>query len=414
MHDLSILAIIWVSVFVASYLAHRTRLTPVLWYLFIGALLVNTGLLPDVMPVFINDLSELGIIVIMFALGFEEDTGNFLGSIKRSWGIALFGALVPFLVAYSFALSLWGDHNMALLCGLAMTATAVSLTMVSLKTEGLHKSPAATGIMTSAVLDDIASLALVAIMVPIATGEASLSVDGVLLILGKAVAFFVVVTILGGWVFPHNNSALAKIPLLKHLSLRNMLAMGHGQYIILSLLLIAVLMGLLAHEFGFHPAVGAYMAGLIIHRNYFDFQQNKKLDHHKQAQTIIDDVAFSWIGPIFFVTLGTKLVFDAGLFSTVIVAAITLFALLFIGQVASAALAAKYTGKFDWPDSLMIGFGMLGRAELAFVVMDIAYTQHHIMSLEAFYTLMLATFLLNLSVPLTIRWWKSYFSKTVE
>ena len=41
MHDLAILAIIWVSVFAASWLADKTRLTPVLWYLFCGAVMVN-------------------------------------------------------------------------------------------------------------------------------------------------------------------------------------------------------------------------------------------------------------------------------------------------------------------------------------------------------------------------------------
>jgi Kef-type K+ transport system membrane component KefB len=70
------------------------------------------------------------------------------------------------------------------------------------------------------------------------------------------------------------------------------------------------------------------------------------------------------------------------------------------------ALAARHTGNFDWSASLMIGFGMLGRTELAFVVM--AYVQHHIMPLEAFYTLMLVAFMLNLSVPLTISWHKRH------
>lgn len=409
MHDLSILAIIWVSVFVASYMAHKTRLTPVLWYLFCGALLVNVGFLPEIMPIFIVDLAELGIIIIMFSLGFEEDTNNFLKSIKRSWGIALFGAIVPFLVAYSSALIFWQDNNMALLCGLAMTATSVSLTMVSLKSEGLHNTPAATGIMTSAVLDDIASLALVAIMVPLATGAAVLSLDGILLILGKAVAFFIIVTLMGGWLFPVSEGFLKRIPIIGKVNLRQILAMGQGEYTVLSLLLIAVLVGLLAHEFGFHPAVGAYMAGLIIKREYFDFHQEKKLDFYKQARSMIDNVAFSWIGPVFFVSLGTKLLFDAELFISVIPETLILFSLLFVGQVLSASLAARYTGSFDWPASWMIGFGMLGRAELAFVVLDIAYIQNHIMTKEAFYTLMLCCFLLNFSVPLTIRWWKSHF-----
>lgn len=410
MHDLSILAIIWISVFVASYLAHKTRLTPVLWYLFCGALMVNTGILPQEMPVFITDFAELGIIIIMFALGFEEDTNNFLSSIKRSWGIALFGAIAPFTIAYFLASVFWNDSNIALLSGLAMTATAVSLTMVSLKTEGLGNTPAATGIMTSAVLDDIASLVFVALLVPVATGEATVSMTGILLIVGKAVGFFLIVTVLGAWLFPSNRGLHEKLPFLGHFNLSKVLSMGRGEYTILSLLLIAVLVGLLAHHFGFHPAVGAYMAGLIIHREYFDFHHDRQVDFYRQAREIIDNVAFSWIGPVFFVALGTNLVFDSALFMSVLPESILLFVALFIGQVTSAGVAARYTGHFDWPQSLMIGFGMLGRAELAFVVMNIAYVQHQILSTEAFYTLMLTTFFLNCSVPLCIRWWKFRFN----
>ncbi|MBQ0713469.1 MAG: cation:proton antiporter [Porticoccus sp.] len=409
MHDLTLLVIIWLGVFAASYAAHHTRLTPVLWYLFFGAAMVNLGLLPQVMPVFIVDFSELGIILIMFALGFEENTDNFLSSIKRSWGIAFFGALVPFIVAYFGTLYFWGDKNMALLCGLAMTATAVSLTMVSLKTEGLSNTPAATGIMTSAVLDDIASLALVAIMVPIAAGEATVSVAGIGLVLGKAVLFFLLITLIGGWLFPASEGWVARIPLIGHFNLRRVLAMARGEYTVLALLLVAVAVAILAHDFGFHPAVGAYMAGLVIKREYFDFHHHRKIDFHDQAKQIIDNVAFSWIGPVFFVTLGTRLIFDAEIFVAVIPYSLLLFVGLFVGQILSAGLAARYTGKFDWPDSWMIGFGMLGRAELAFVVMDIAYVQHNIMNAESFYTLMFTAFLLNVSVPLTIRWWKHKF-----
>ena len=58
----------------------------------------------------------------------------------------------------------------------------------------------------------------------------------------------------------------------------------------------------------------------------------------------------------------------------------------------------------------MIGFGMLGRAELAFVVMDIGYVQNNVITTEAFYTLMATAFFLNISVPLLIKWWKPYYS----
>ncbi len=86
-----------------------------------------------------------------------------------------------------------------------------------------------------------------------------------------------------------------------------------------------------------------------------------------------------------------------------------LFIALFFAQVSSAALSARYTGNFEWNDSVMIGFGMLGRAELAFVVMDIAYIQYNFMSTEAFYTLMGVAFCLNVAVPVSIKLWKPYY-----
>lgn len=122
----------------------------------------------------------------MFALGFEESTDNFVASAKRSWGIALFGALAPFVVTYAIADYVWQDPNISLVCGLAMTATAVSLTMVSLQSLGLQKSVVATRIMTSAVVDDIGSLVMVAIVVPLATGEGTFTLASTLLIAGKA------------------------------------------------------------------------------------------------------------------------------------------------------------------------------------------------------------------------------------
>ena len=104
------LAIIWCGVFVAILAARKTKLTPVLWYLFIGAVLVNTGVLPRETSPFIRGFAEVGIVLIMFALGFEENTSNFLQSIKRSWGIAFFGAVAPFFTAYAVAEVFWSSR----------------------------------------------------------------------------------------------------------------------------------------------------------------------------------------------------------------------------------------------------------------------------------------------------------------
>jgi Kef-type K+ transport system membrane component KefB len=153
MEPLLHLAIIWLGVFAAVFAARKTKLTPALYFLAVGSILVNLGILPEQSHPFIRGFAEIGMILIMFALGFEESTSKFLKSLRRTWGIALFGALIPFLTAFAVAEYFWGNTNLSLMFGLTMTATALSLTMVSLKSEKLERSQAATGIMTSAVID---------------------------------------------------------------------------------------------------------------------------------------------------------------------------------------------------------------------------------------------------------------------
>ncbi len=431
MQDLNHLAIIWVCVFLSSYLARLTKLTSVVYFLAFGCLMVNAGILPEETTPFIEGFAKVGIILIMFALGFEENSSKFVQGIKRAWGIALFGAIGPFLVAYLLSLQFWGDVKLALMCGLAMTATAVSLTMVSLRSEGLHRSDAARGIMTSAVLDDIASLALVALLVPLATGQADISFAQVFAIGTKTLLFFGIVTFLGLWIFPCNSTIRIErlvpfwkrcqsripilqrnkygIPALERYGVRDLLMLGDNGQSTLTILLLALLISLVSYQFGFHPAVGAYMAGLILKQEHFHENQQRQQQDYEKCKLIIDNAAFSWLGPVFFVNLGTKLVLDFDIVLSVIPEMLALTIGVFSIQIISAMLAARYTGSFAWHESIMIGFGMLGRAELAFVVLDIGYVQNDIFTSAAFYTLMFTAFWLNIAVPFTIKYWRPYF-----
>ena len=124
MEALTDLALIWCGVLMAVYLAKRTRLTPVLYFLAVGAVFVNLGVLPEQPHEFVRGFAEIGIILIMFAIGFEEQVGHFAKSVKRSWGIAFFGALAPFAVAYAVTWYFWRDFSISMMSGLAMTATS--------------------------------------------------------------------------------------------------------------------------------------------------------------------------------------------------------------------------------------------------------------------------------------------------
>ncbi len=418
-------------VVISKILAKKTNTVDVLWLILFGAIFANLGVIPEYNEV-IENIGEWGIVFVMFALGFDENIDHFISGLKRSWGIAIIGAIFPFIAGYWTA-SLFGyGHNSAMLWGLTMTATAVSLTMMSLRSENMHRSTAATGIMTAAVVDDVLSLIGLAILVPVvlaSAGESSASGFDfltVVVILLKVLIFFGVTLLLGLFAFPervpiihkdHENplqeSTRLAQKLLSYMGIRKLLLAYEGEFTPLIMVAIAMTMGFLAEEFGFHPAIGAYLAGLFLKQEYFIFTDRPEIEagsHYRRSKFVIDHLAFTIFGPIFFVNLGAKITFDIDIMLNIMPITLTLFFMVFIFQVLSASLSARLTGGYAWHESVMIGFGMLGRAELAFIVINIAYVQSHIISLEQFYILIFTTFLLNLSVPLAIKFWKPFYS----
>ena len=426
-----ITTVILAAVIVSKLLAKKTNTVDVLWYILFGALLANIGALPKHHEV-LEYIGEWGIVFIMFALGFDEDLEHFARGLRRSIGIALIGAIFPFLAGFLCAKLFGYSDSAALLWGLTMTATAVSLTMVSLKAQGLHKSTAATAIMTAAVIDDVLSLIGVAIIVPLALaatqsgGDLQLDLPNLLLILAKVTIFFLLVTIIGFFAFPEKvpSTLPSRATLLQKLdfwltklfvpiSIKRLLLAYEGEFTPVVMVFLAMAFGALADLFGFHPAIGAYIAGLFMKKEYFLFDP-KQDTIYRNSKMVMDHIAFTIFGPIFFVNLGSKILFDLDILQHIWYQTLLLFLAVFFFQVLSAALAARFTGGYSWPDSMMIGLGMLGRAELAFIVINIAYTENHIFDEAQFETLIFTTFLLNISVPLLIGWWKPYYEGKKE
>jgi len=392
--------ILFLTVFIAKLLAKRTNTVDVLWYIVLGALLGNIGLLPE--DERIEFLGEIGIILVMFALGFEENLSDFLKGLKKAWGIAVIGAIFPFLAGF-FSAKLFGySTTSALIWGLTMTATAVSLTMVSLKSLGLEKTPAATGIMTSAVVDDVLSLIGLAILLPIilntnsSSGELTIDFDKLQSTIFDVLAFFGFVYLVGKFIVPHKKG------------IRYLFIVDKGNYAVLGVFILVFMFGDVAHILGFHPAIGAYFAGLILKAEYFEVGNQNRT---KEIEKITSTMAFTVFGPVFFILLGSKIIFEVTVLKDVIFPTLVLFLSVLVLQVLSAAGAAKYTGGYSNKDSVLIGLGMLGRAELAFIVINIAYVQNHLISKEEFYTLMFTTFLLNISVPLLLKWYKPIYER---
>jgi len=116
------------------------------------------------------------------------------------------------------------------------------------------------------------------------------------------------------------------------------------------MLFIAMTLGTIAFPLGFHPAIGAYFAGLFLHANYFVNKATRteknvggdlvrvavKDDQFKKSQYVIDHLSFSIFGPIFFINLGGKLEFDTTIIIAALPAVITLFLAVVVFQLALA------------------------------------------------------------------------------
>jgi len=419
--------IIITLIVLAKLISKKTSTVDVLWLIVFGSICVNLGFLPEEHKI-LESIGEWGIVFIMFALGFDENLNHFMQGLKRTLGIATIGAIFPFTAGFYTAQFFGFDFNSSMIWGLTMTATAVSLTMVSLRQEKLSKSTAATAIMTAAVIDDVLSLVGLSILIPVilsASGVDSNSVDifTIGLILLKVVFFFITILFIGLILFPEKTPHTNKdgfltsiISFIRHkINISKLINVDEGNFTPVILVFIAFSFGTIAEFYGFHPAIGAYFGGLFLTNEYFKYQNGiDVIEHKEKAQEIIDHMAFTIFGPIFFVMLGTKLIFDLSIISQVILPIFVLFSIVLVFQILSAAFAARFTGKYAWNDSIMIGLGMLGRAELAFIVINIAYTQHQIINLEQFYILIGTLFLLNITVPTVIKLWKPYYTGEKE
>ncbi len=321
----------------------------------------------------ITVLAEMGIFFLMLHAGVKSDAGKFFDAAKHSLGIAIVGAIVPFSVAMSVALWFGLDTVQAIFVGFTMTATAVVITITVLEGLGMLDSLIARLIIASCVVDDLLTLVFLGLVLSIINGNGA---DPVVLMItfGKAILFLGAVVAIGHWVYP---------------KLREPFQDRNGE-VFTFLLILALAFGLIAQAIGLHIIVGAYMAGLFF---------SKKVaipDIFDHVEDQLHSVAYSFLGPIFFISMGFYVTFDAilgpGLWFVV-----ALTAALIVGQIVSAGGMARLL-KLSWLESLSVGVGMCGRAEMAFVLISLGLTLG-VFDAHVFSVLVFSAFLLNLFTP---------------
>jgi Kef-type K+ transport system membrane component KefB len=291
---------------------------------------------------FINELSEIGVILLMFIAGLETDVEELKASGKSSTVIAIAGVVVPMILVSGAAFIITKSWAISVILGLITIATSVSISVQTLKEIGQLNTRQGVGILGAAIIDDIIGIILLTIIIGI---ESPSQGGNVLFVIAKIALFFVIAFVVG----------YILIKVLSKISQR----INLGGVIVAYSIIFCFLLAFSAEELGVAAVTGAYFAGVILSLTPY---------RHKVAHDVqmIGDAVFI---PIFFIGIGLGL--DLSALGTGLGFSLLMLALGIIGKIVGCGWGAKVTG-FNTRQSLQIGIGMIPRAEVAIIITNLA------------------------------------------
>ena len=191
-HFLLDLALILLSTKILGLIAQKFQMPQVVGALIAGLLLSPAGLGLLSETEFTKQLSELGVIVLMFSAGMGTDVNELKHSGKAGFMVAVLGVIVPFLMGTALA---WGADELGLIestgfienifIGTILTATSVSITVETLKEMKKLETKVGNTILAAALIDDVLGLIALTLVCSLAGGDESIG-----MVLLKIVGFF--------------------------------------------------------------------------------------------------------------------------------------------------------------------------------------------------------------------------------
>lgn len=320
----------------------------------VGALLAGLIFGPAMLNIlketnFIIQLSELGVILLMFSAGLDTDLKELKKTGKASFIIALFGVLIPliggFLVAYLFNdldIMKGATTNVLLqniFIGVILTATSVSITVEALKEMGKLNTHAGTAILGAAIIDDI--LGIIALTIISSMADTSVNVGFVLL---KIVAYFIFVIVIG--IISHKVFDIW----MKHEN------RDRRRFITASLVFCLLLAYVSEEVFGVADITGAFIAGLIL----------SNVERKTYVASRLDILSYSLLSQVFFASIGLKVVLP-NMSTGIVMFAIVLTVVAILTKIIGAGIGAKMC-HFSNEECIQIGTGMVSRGEVALIV----------------------------------------------
>ena len=340
-HDIGAVLVALVAILITTKLlgevAQRFGQPAVLGELIAGVLLGGSvlGLVDPANPV-IATMAELGVILLLFAIGMETELASLLRVGSAATMVAFAGVAVPMALGYVAGTALGLTQVQSLVCGAALCATSVGITARVLSELGWLDTSEGRVILGAAVIDDIIGLIILAIIASVVAG-ATLTPWSITRIAGIAVAFVAVAVVVGSFVAAPIFRAVERIRAANALGIFG--------------LAFAFLLAWLAQRSGSAMIVGAFAAGLVL------FKLPQRHDIEKATTTI-----GHFLVPVFFASVGAAVDLRALADPRSLVLGGALILCGIFGKVVAGFAPWWFRG-----DKLFVGIGMVPRGEVGLI-----------------------------------------------
>lgn len=353
-------------------LLSRLRLPSIIAYL-AGGILAGPhglGLITDIHS--IDMLAEIGVVLLLFEIGIEFSFRHLL-RIKK---IVLLGGAVQVvltaLLVFCISSFIVSGANEAIMLGLIVAMSSTAIVLKILHEKASMDAPHGSIALGISIFQDIAVLPMM-IIVPLLSGAGSSHGASLGQTLARAAILTVLVVLLARWVVPFVMHRVART--------RN------GELFQLTLITLVLGVAMLSVAAGLSPAMGAFLAGLIISES----------DYSHQALGSIIPFRDTFIS-FFFISVGLMLDLDFFFQYWQLVIITTLGIIVVKALVGSvAALVLRYPLR----TAIVAGLALAQIGEFSFILSK-AGLDYGILSPDIYQLFLSVTILSMALTPLTI------------
>ncbi len=315
-------------------------------------------------------LSEIGVVVLLFAVGLEIKTDELLKVGRPAAVTATLGVVFPIAAGAGYAILTGSSPSTAAFVGLALAATSIGITSRVLADLGVLDQRFSRIIIGAAVIDDILALILIGIVSGAATGDLGLATLGLVVgALGFVGLGFAVARRARGL-----RREVFTWPLFADTPLVPVFI------VMLGLAILAAFIGLAA-------IIGAFVAGLII----AETEAQDEIEHDIKPLALV-------LTPFFFAVTGAQLDLGALADPQLAISALVLAVLGILTKVAAGVIGAWNSGRWS---ALTVGVGMSPRGEVGIVVVGLGLSLG-LLSPALFSVVLVAVVLTTIAAPIIL------------